>query len=104
MCCTDQAREVLGSFVEFADETTLVISCLNAFEEEIDLTITMDDVARYYAEEARNLSSGCRTLARMTADWRYVDRLAAMALHWFKQINIDGMRSAAQVRGLQSRF
>jgi hypothetical protein len=74
------------------------------FEQETSLAITLDDVAAYYAIEARNISSGCRTLAGMTGDWRYVDRLASMALDWFKRVNIKAMRAAARRQGIEPRF
>jgi len=101
---TDQAQQAIGPFVEEADESKLVVRCLNVFEEETSLVITLDDVARYYAEEARNLSSGCRTLAGLTGDWRYIDQLASMALGWFKRVNVIGMRAAARQLGIAPKF
>ena len=101
---TDQAQQVIGPFVEEADESKLVVICLNVFEEETSLTVTLDDVAAYYATQARNLSSGCRTLASLTGDWRYVDQLASMALDWFKRVNVKGMRAAARQHGIQPKF
>ena len=101
---TDQAQKAIGPFVEEADESKLVITCLNVFDEETSLTITLDDVGRYYASEARNITSGCRTLAGLTGDWRYVDQLASLALDWFKRVNVKGMRAAAHQHGLQPRF
>ena len=59
-------------------------------------TITLDDVARYYADEARNQSSGCRTLAGLAGDWRDIDGLAHLALEWFKRFNVRGMRAAGR--------
>ena len=83
---------------------SLIVRCMNVFEEETTLSITLDDVARYYAEEARNLSSGCRTLAGLTGDWRYIDQLARLALAWFKNVNVEGIRAAARQRGIEPRF
>lgn len=101
---TEQAQADLGSFVEQADQMTLVITCNNAFDEQESLTITPDDVAKYYATEARNLTSGCRTLAGMTGDWRPIDELASLALEWFKQVNIKMMREAALRLGLVPKW
>ena len=101
---TDQAQTDLGPFVEEANRSKLVVRCTNAFEERVSLTITLADVAEYYATQARNLTSGCRTLAGLTGDWRQIDGLASMALEWFKQVNIQGMRRAARSRGLEPRF
>jgi hypothetical protein len=101
---TDQAQRAIGPFVEEADESMLVVRCLNVFEEEIDLTITLDDVAEYYATQARNLSSGCRTLAGLTGDWRYIDQLASMAIGWFKRVNVEEMRAAGRRHGITPNF
>jgi hypothetical protein len=101
---TDQAQRQIGGFVESANTRRLVVRCQSVFEEETSLTITLDDVARYYAEEARNLSSGCRTLAGLTGDWWYIDGLAHLALEWFKRVNVRGMRAARRRHGIQPRF
>jgi hypothetical protein len=101
---TDQAQRAIGPFVEEADESKLVIRCLNVFEEETSLTVNLDDVAEYYATQARNITSGCRTLAGLTGDWRYIDQLASMALDWFKRVNVKGMRAAGRRHGIEPRF
>ena len=85
-------------FVQFADETQLVVRCQTVFDETVNLTITLDDVATYFAEEACNISSGCRTIAGLTGDWRPIDQLAQLALEWFKRVNVEGMRVAARSR------
>jgi hypothetical protein len=99
---TAQAQSQLGPFIERASTRRLVVRCV--FEEETSLTISLDDVAAYYATEARNLTSGCRTLAGLTGDWRYVDQLARLALDWFKRVNTKGMRAAARRHGIEPRF
>lgn len=101
---TAQAQAALGPFVRKAHKSKLVVRCQNVFEEELDLTISLDDVAEYYATQARNLSSGCRTLAGLTGDWRYIDQLASMALEWFKRVNVVGMRAAGRRHGIEPRF
>lgn len=68
------------------------------------MTITLADVAEYYATEAPNITSGCRTLAGLTGDWRQIDGLASLALGWFKRVNVEGMRRAARRLGLEPRF
>jgi hypothetical protein len=101
---TEQAQADFGSFVEKANRSRLVIRCANVFDEQESLNITPADVADYYATEAQNLTSGCRTLAGLTGDWRQIDHLAALALEWFKRVNIVGMRRAARRLGLEPRF
>ncbi len=104
MPLTDQAQAALGSFIEKANRSKLVVRCANVFGEDVSLTITLADVSTYYATEAQNMTSGCRTLAGLTGDWRQVDGLASMALDWFKRVNVEGMRRAARRLGLVPRF
>ncbi len=90
--------------MEKANRSTLVIRCNNVFDEQTSLTVTLADVAEYYDAQARNLTSGCRTLAGLTGDWLQIDQLAFLALGWFKRVNIVGMRRAARRRGLEPKF
>ena len=101
---TAQTQNQLGQFIERASTRRLVVRCQDVFEQETSLTITLDDVASYYATEARNLTSGCRTLAGLSGDWRYVDQLARLALDWFKKVNVKGMRAAGRRYGIEPRF
>ncbi len=104
MTLTDQAQAALGCFIEEAHRSKLVVRCANVFGEKVSLTITLADVAAYYATETQNMTSGCRTLAGLIGDWRPIDRLASMALDWFKRVNVEGMRRAARRLGLVPRF
>jgi hypothetical protein len=101
---TADARELLGDFVEQAGKTFLVIRASNVFDETETVRITPDNLAEFYATQANNLGSGCRTLAGLTGDWRPISDLADTALSWFKHINIEAMRRAARKRGLEPRF
>ena len=65
--------------------------------------IRIEDVARYYAHEARSMS-GCRTIAGITGDWRQIDYIASDCLDHFKAVNIEGMRKAGRAFGLEPRF
>jgi hypothetical protein len=69
-----------------------------------DVKITMDDVADYYLIEAANITSGCRTLAGITGDWRPIDMMARECLEWFTAVNITGMRRTVNKRGLKLKF
>ncbi|MEO2090246.1 MAG: hypothetical protein ABGY75_12200, partial [Gemmataceae bacterium] len=64
----------------------------------------VDDVAEFFATQARNLNSGCRTLAGLTGDWRAISELAQTCLDWFKCENVVGMRRAARRRHLIPQF
>jgi hypothetical protein len=68
------------------------------------LKVRIDDVAKYYAREACNMTSGCRTLAGETGDWRMIDYIAQDCLEYFKDVNVEGMRKAARKLGLEPKF
>lgn len=48
--------------------------------------VTPEDVVNYYVGQAGNLSSGCRTLADITGDWRQINDLAKECLEIYKII------------------
>lgn len=73
------------------------------WQGERSLKVTVKDVIRYYAEEAQNLSSGCRTLAGYVGDWRPIDELAKICLEWFKRVNNKELERAAKPYGMELR-
>jgi hypothetical protein len=101
---TADARELLGGFVKRAGKSFLVVRAANVFGEAETVRITPDNLAEFYATQANNLLSGCRTLASLTGDWRSISQLADAALGWFKRVNLEGMRRAGRKVGLQPRF
>lgn len=101
---TTDAKQLLGDFVQRAGKTFLVLGGGDVFGDERTIRLTPDDVAEFFATQARNLTSGCRTLAGLTGDWRSISRLAQAALDWFKGVNVVGMRRAAHRRHLIPRF
>jgi hypothetical protein len=101
---TDEARELLGHFVLRAGKNFLVIRANDVFQQPTTVKITPDDLAEFYATQAGNLLSGCRTLAGLTGDWRPISGLADTCLSWFKRVNLKVMRQAARKRGLEPRF
>lgn len=101
---TEDARHLVGDFVRRAGKTFLVVRCGDGFGGSRSIRVTPDDVAAFFATQARNLASGCRTLAGLTGDWRSISDLAQAALDWFKSVNVTGMRRAARRRGLIPRF
>jgi len=66
--------------------------------------ITLTDVVNHYASDARNLTSGCRSLGPVVGDWRGVSNLAKECLDWFKFVNMDGLRRASCRAGMPPRF
>ena len=59
--------------------------------DSVWLAVNVKDVIFYYYRDARNISSGIRTLAGYSGDWRGVDGLAKMCLEVFKIINRSGL-------------
>jgi hypothetical protein len=82
----------------------LVIRTGSDWQGESDHKITLDDVARYYATDARNILSGCRTLGDVSGDWRNIDGLASECLAWFKLANLAALRMTCREYGLEPRF
>lgn len=101
---TADAKYLVGDFVQRAGKTFLVVRCGDGFGGQQTIRVTPDDVAAFFATQARNLASGCRTLAGLTGDWRSISELAQACLDWFKNVNVAGMRKAARRRGLIPRF
>lgn len=94
---TMRARGRLGSFVQHATATKLVIRVQNAFDEPATVSISPDDLETYYTTEVQN-RRGSRTLAGHSSDWREIDRLASVALQWFRSVNRTAVRSLGRVR------
>ena len=101
---TTDATLRVGDSVQRAGKSFLVLRCGDVFGDERTIRVTPDDVAEFFATQARNLTSGCRTLAGLTGDWCSTSELAQACLDWFKCENIVGMRRAARRRHLILRF
>ena len=65
------------------------------------LKITIKDIIKYYYSDARNISSGIRTLAGFSSDWRGIDRLASECLEWFKFVNREGLNREGKKYGME---
>jgi len=66
--------------------------------------ITIDDVISYFKYDARNISSGMRSIGNITGDWRPIDELAQMCLSIFKVLNIKRLKKTALQSGLEPKF
>jgi hypothetical protein len=53
--------------------------------EPTEHEISAEDLIRYYATQAPNIYSGCRTLGTIVGDWRPVDYIARECLERFKR-------------------
>jgi hypothetical protein len=76
----------------------------DVFGDPATVRITPKNLAEFYSTQARNLSSGIRTLAGLHGEWRPISDLADLALSWFKNVNVEGMRRAARRVGLIPKF
>jgi len=71
--------------------------------EPKNIKITVGDVIKYYYIEARNITSGCRTLASFVGDWRGVDTMAKECLEWFKTVNRESLAREGRKFGMTLR-
>jgi len=101
---TLDAQDMLGEFVLKAGKTFITVRAANVFGDATTVKITPANLAEFYATQANNLTSGIRTLAGLHGDWRPISQLADLALDWFKQVNVEGMRRAACKVGLTPKF
>jgi hypothetical protein len=89
-------REEIPDYILDAGKSFIRIRTADDVHGKRDVKITVKDVACYYAHDARNISSGCRTLAGITGDWRPIDTLAHECLEWLKFVNKEGLRREAE--------
>ena len=67
------------------------------------LLVSVKDVIFYYYRDARNITSGIRTLAGYSGDWRGVDGMAKMCLEVFKIISRPALEKESQKFGMELR-
>ncbi len=92
-------------YVLSAGKSYLTINFSHEWDDSIQTReVSMEDVARYYADEADNISSDTRTLAGFSGEWRHIDNLAKEALEWFKYIDLNGIRDVCKYYHLTPRF
>ena len=65
--------------------------------------ISPEDVISYYAYQAGNISSGCRTLGGIIGDWRPVNELAKTCLQIYKVIKKDELKTIAHKFNMELR-
>jgi len=87
------------NYVRSAGKTYITIQ-VSDWEGARTLKITLKDVIKYYATDARNIYSGIRTLAGYSGDWRHIDNLAKEALGWFKYVNRADLVREGKKRGM----
>jgi hypothetical protein len=94
----------IPGYILDAGKTFLKIRTNDENTSAQEAKVTIRDVAVYYARDAKDIYSGCRTLARITGDWRPIDQLAQECLEWFKFVNPDGLRREGLKVGLRPKF
>ena len=65
--------------------------------------VTAEDVIYYYAHDARNISSGCRSLGEIVGDWRPIDELAKTCLEIYKVLKRNELVRLAKRNGMQPK-
>lgn len=65
--------------------------------------IRIPDVIKYYHRDARNISSGMRSIAGIHGDWRMIDYIAVDVLSYFKRANRKGLEREARKYGMSLR-
>lgn len=102
-----KAKEFLENnnltFIKIINRDKIVIP-INDWDGEHALALTPEDVARYYAYWANNISSGIRVLGTWASDWRTVDNVAHTALQIFKVLDIKKLRKISKEFGLIPKF
>lgn len=73
-------------------------------DEPRDIKIRLQDVLKYFTVDARNITSGCRSIAGFTTDWRTIDAIAKESLEWFKTVNVQALRTMCKRYGMTARF
>jgi len=81
-----------------------VVALISDYPESNEHKITIEDVVKYYATQATNITSGCRTIGTVSGDWRNIDYLAKECLEIFKVINMEALRRISKNWGLTPRF
>jgi hypothetical protein len=65
------------------------------------MRVGVEDVIRYYKHEAGNITSGCRTLGKLSGDWRPIDELAKTCLNIYKAIQRKQLVKEAKKNGME---
>ena len=65
--------------------------------------VRIADVVKYYYGDARNISSGIRSIAGVHGDWRMIDYIAGDVLSYFKRANREGLKRESRKYGMTLR-
>ena len=65
-----------------------------------NMRVGVEDVIQYYKHEAGNITSGCRTLAKLSGDWRPIDEMAKTCLNIYKAIRRTELEKEAKRNGM----
>lgn len=90
-------------YIRGAGKTFIKIAYSGILDEQSVVTVRVEDVIHYYAHDARNITSGCRSLAGIHGDWRPVDNLAKACLEYFKRVNRPALEREGKKFGMTLR-
>ena len=65
--------------------------------------IRLANVIEYYHSQARNISSGMRSIAGIHGDWRQIDYIATDCLEYFKCVNRPALERESRKYGMELR-
>lgn len=89
--------------IHFKRKTIYVHHCGIVSQKTETTKITVEAVIEYYRTEARNITSGCRTIAGIVGDWRPIDYLAKQCLEVYKVLQLEKLRKVARANGMELR-
>ena len=87
-----------NSYLNIIDQNTVEIRTDNKKHR-----VTISDVIQYYLVDARNITSGCRSLGSILGDWRPIDNLTKTVLEIFKEINPEELKAEGERNGMTLR-
>ena len=91
----------LPEYIRAKNINVLVIETGNEWQGKKKHNVSIEDVIHYYFKDARNITSGVRSLGTIVGDWRPVDRLAKECLEIFKIINKTALKRAGRKCGME---
>lgn len=91
----------IPGYIVKAGKTFLMVRLAQWDDKVYPTKITLTDVVEYYRTQANNLSSGIRSIAGFSGDWRHIDNVAKECLAWFKYVNVKQLRRQSRKVGLE---
>ena len=91
----------LNGYFKKTGKTFVVINGGSEWEGCRPHKVTIKELIRYYYKDARNITSGIRTLGTIVGDWRPIDNLASEILAYFKETNRPALEREGRKYGME---